>query len=92
MSDQETLLAPFIHLGGSGRANLYDDYTRAIERLEQAISALQIASPHPRDYPQAGQYSIAIHQHALRVQELNKVLGELVDIRENFMNEQGGVL
>lgn len=75
-----TMTKPSIHLNGSRPQSLANDYAEARAAVQNAINSLhQYACPHGRDYyPQGSNaVTIAIAEHANRVEKLQSVLHEL---------------
>lgn len=72
MSD---LTLPSIHLNGSGRRMLTEDYTAAYHALQAAIRAFQSVEFNARDYyPQgADAFTRARHQRDAQLQHLSGV-------------------
>ena len=72
MSD---LTLPSIHLNGSGRRMLTEDYTTAYHALQAAIRAFQSVEFNARDYyPQgADAFTRARHQRDAQLQHLAEV-------------------
>lgn len=73
---------PVIHLNGTSREALMEQYIDARDAVEQAIVVLCRAAPNPRDYPVAGTFGEATTEHAARVNALCVVSQELYKIIE----------
>lgn len=74
---------PVIHLNGTSREALMEQYLDARNAVEEAIVALGKAGPNPRDYyPVEGAFSEAIAEHAARVNALRVVSKQLYLIIE----------
>jgi len=72
---------PSIHLGGSGKVNLYNQSAEVVNALDIAIQKLNDASPHMRDYinrPSA--YDQACRDNAARVLSLRAIQNEFGNI------------
>ena len=101
MRDHPTLKVPSIHLNGTSKASLIKQYSDAMAALHIAISALQNAAPHTRDYylqdtEKPGNektITVALREHYARVDRLQSVLNELntiattVDAFDRIRNE-----
>ncbi len=77
---------PVVHLNGSGKANLREQFDTAVSLLEQASSALRLARPHARDYYPDGDaaYYVANDQHQARINAVENILDEMVQIRNHI--------
>ena len=89
---------PTIHLNGSSAQSLFDGYRNALDKVTEAIEALQACAPHGRDYyvqdgpaaiPGIGATNEAINEHRLRFEMLNAVRRDLEKLALHVM-EQGG--
>ncbi len=75
---------PLIHLGGTPREHLVEQYREAQESLRAAREALRAAAPHARDYDHAPEaYAVAQAEHLARVTALEAVLADLIDLHEH---------
>jgi len=72
-------MAPTLHLNGTGRADLLNQQRNAMQALRLALTAMQNAAPHGRDYYPQGPDALAKAQaeHAMRLALVEKVLGDL---------------
>jgi hypothetical protein len=74
---------PVIHLNGTSREALMEQYLDARNAVEEAIVALGKAGPNPRDYyPVAGTFGEAAIEHSARVNALRVVSKQLYLIIE----------
>jgi hypothetical protein len=75
---------PVVHLNGTSREELLDQVVKAGQALRQAINALHDAEPNARDYyPKGnGYWEGARQEHQDRVNRLQGVLSELMDLSE----------
>ncbi|MEO8035468.1 MAG: hypothetical protein ABI837_13615 [Acidobacteriota bacterium] len=73
------MIAPRIHLNGTPGATLIEQNRAAQLAIRTAISVLQEARPHGRDYyvQHPGVMEIAQREHRYRVERLRGVLAEL---------------
>lgn len=80
-----TLTLPTVHLNGTSRNSLLDDYIAAMDAIRLAMKALQSAAPNARDYyVQAGDtFCMAQNQHFIRLARLRETLDELNAIAEH---------
>jgi hypothetical protein len=78
------LAVPTIHLNGTSKEVLLEDYCNAIHALHEAGSALAKAYPNARDYyPQGnGAINAAMDQHDDRMNRLRGIIKELEVIAE----------
>lgn len=78
---------PTVHLNGSGRAPLSEQYHNAYMAVHAAIVALREAAPHDRDYyiqgPDAGPQ--ARREHEARIKALQGVLNDLAEFQIHLM-------
>lgn len=85
MANELNLAVPTIHLNGTSKEALLKDLTHAGQAIVQAISALQVAAPHGRDYPQGPDaFRAANDEHIARIQKLQDVLSELAYIADKI--------
>lgn len=87
-SDGRPPQLPFIHLNGSSRAALLEQYDQARRAVSGARRVVEAASPNLRDYyphPDGeGAYKRALAEHASRVERLAAVAEELHAICEHL--------
>lgn len=76
------LIAPLVHLNGSGRRSLLDGYTAAAQKVREALDALRDTAPNGRDYYPRGASALprAIAEHDVRIQRLDAVLADLDEL------------
>jgi len=76
---------PTVHLNGTSRDSLLDDYMAAMDAIRLAMKALQSAAPNARDYyVQAGDtFCMAQNQHFVRLARLRETLDELNTLAEH---------
>ena len=84
MTTNKKLQHPTIHLNGSGRAALLEQYTQAANAARALLEALSAASPNGRDYyPQgAAALSQASREHVARIERVSEVLCEIGELME----------
>lgn len=75
-------LAPYVHLNGTSRQALLEQLRDAKAAVEAAREALQMASPHARDYYVISDtaFAQANREHCSRRDRLTSVLEELTEI------------
>lgn len=78
---------PIVHLNGTSRESLLEQATSASSALRAALTAIDNAAPHPRDYyvakdPQA--YNNAARQHRDRRLRLEELLREYESLAEHL--------
>ncbi len=71
---------PTVHLNGTGKQYLSDQFERAEKALRLALEALHYTAPHGRDYyPQGDQaFEIARKEHCDRSLAVEKVHTDMV--------------
>jgi hypothetical protein len=82
----QEIMVPMVHLNGTSKQNLLDQYENAIKALEDAKDVLLKSAPNGRDYYPKGpdSYGIAFNQHITRVGKINSVINELISIVEEI--------
>jgi hypothetical protein len=80
---------PTINLNGTTARELLEQQVMAIEAMRCAISRLQTAAPHARDYQTApvGAFTSAMDEHRNRVKRLIGVMRELEEIAEHISDQ-----
>jgi hypothetical protein len=73
------LIAPVVHLNGTGRQGLASQYEEVGAALDEAVRTLVTNGPHGRDYYPLGDgaYSEAREQHFSRVVRVQSVVDEI---------------
>jgi hypothetical protein len=73
---------PTVHMNGSGKKQLVEQYTKAVEALNDAIAALNEAYPHGRDYYVQGEGAIdsACSQQDARIKAVRIVRNDMQEI------------
>jgi hypothetical protein len=80
------MMKPTIHINGTPRNDLFDNYVTAMLAVEAAIDALtQHTAPNGRDYYPQGDHALrqAQAEHQARLQALNAVSLELHALAEH---------
>ena len=86
------MIHPTIHLNGTHRIDLIDNWNDAYNALATAIRALQACAPHARDYagfhvgPDA--FQTAVREHRIRIEKLERVMLDLDELRERACDAQ----
>ena len=77
-----TLAIPTVHLNGTSKSDLLDQFCEAINSLHEAGWALAKAAPNGRDYyvQPGNSIAVAIDQHDARMNKLREVVSELEEI------------
>ena len=70
---------PAITLHGSGQQNLVADLVIFTGRLEDALQALEDATPHQRDYNTGEEWKDALKQHGEWWKDINRIMKEVAD-------------
>ncbi len=74
----QIITLPIIHLGGTSRGNLSEQYIDAINALEAGLKALGEVSPNGRDYPRGPEsHTAAVTEHCARMDKIRGVIAEL---------------
>lgn len=75
------LQKPMVHLGGTGKEQLAEQYQKSAAMLDEAVTAMCHASPHMRDYyryPDAdAAFAKAKEEHQKRIDAVIGVVREL---------------
>lgn len=83
------MIYPTIHMNGTARSELIEQYERAVDALQKACDAIRLTSPHGRDY--YPQESDAIYkaqdEHLARYNKLSDVRLELKDILTHILDQ-----
>jgi hypothetical protein len=79
MTDFATIAIPSVHMNGTSKRELLDQYIAAIRALRNATEIMAKGGPHGRDYYVQGSdaINVAIAQHRVRLQKVNAVADEL---------------
>jgi len=74
------LTTPTVHLNGTGRQNLIDQYADAYQALNDALQVLALSHPNARDYYVQGPdaFPRAADEHDDRMQRFTTVRDELL--------------
>jgi hypothetical protein len=82
------MMAPTIHMNGTGRQRLLSDAIAAGDAVLAAIERLAAAAPNARDYYPLGPtaYRTAAAEHDGRVERLRSVYRELAELAEAIAN------
>lgn len=80
------MMKPTIHLNGTSKAALLEDWEKAHEALNLALRLLCQAAPNGRDYYPQGPDAIhkAQIEHTERVHRVNSVIKELEELSESI--------
>lgn len=72
------MLTPTVHLNGSSREHLLENFVEAADNLRIALQFMEAAAPNPRDYYPQGPnvFEIARREHTARVEHVKAVLGQ----------------
>jgi len=73
---------PTIHINGTSRQDLVEQYVNARSALHEAIRAMQATAPNGRDYYPQGLQAIheASSEHQERLYKLEVMAGEMFDL------------
>jgi hypothetical protein len=87
--DGAALLAPLVHLGGTGGERLLEGYMTAISAISDALDALGLTAPNARDYYPQGDdaFRQARAEHDRRMNALRQARAELEMIAENIADQ-----
>ena len=87
------MITPTVHLGGTSRQDLLDQFMEAGHALSLALSKMQDAYPNGRDYYPQGPdaWSLAMQEHVSRVARVQGVVTEYGRLCEAVADaERGG--
>ena len=78
------MMVPTVHLNGTSREALLEQYTKAHNALEVGLNALCAAAPNGRDYYPQGPDAFAKAQaeHSALVTQVAKAVVAMLDIAE----------
>ena len=84
------LIIPTVHLNGTGKDTLVNEYVNAMSAMDKAIETFRKITVHGRDYYPQGNNAIneALHQRSKQLEELMTVRNELETIAI-AISEQG---
>ena len=87
---ESSMMYPRVHLNGTSRKELLEQYEQAYRALDAAYAMLRGAFPHARDYYVISDsaYSVARHEHEARMQALAQVKADMLDIYQ-AIEQQG---
>jgi hypothetical protein len=90
-SEMKALVAPSININGTSGDELIHQIRVAHSAVEEAFRALLKAAPHGRDYQTVSseQYTLARHQHNIRLIRLDDTIKELEQIAVLIQNQRG---
>jgi hypothetical protein len=79
-----SIKTPTIHLNGTSKQELLDQYLNVLKALKAASDALCEAAPHGRDYYPQGDAVIitATNEHCVRIRKLAEIEVEIRQIAE----------
>jgi hypothetical protein len=88
--EKPAVVAPIIHLNGSGRQNLIDALAAAYSAIDSAAEAIKQTAPNGRDYYPAGPEALeaARKQYTRRIRALRDLQDELNE--EIYLIEEQG--
>ncbi len=76
---------PTVHLNGTSRNSLVDQYQNAANAVRTAIDTVAQNGPHGRDYYVVdGAFEAARKEHQARLDKLRSVLHEIDDILDHI--------
>lgn len=86
----KTPITPLVHLGGTSREELRQQYERLEEALRGANEAIQAATPNGRDYYPHGPDALrqAIEEHNQRARWILSAWGEVIEILRAINEEE----
>lgn len=79
---------PTIHMNGSGKQHLTEQYTNVTNALNAALNALSEAYPHGRDYYVQGPEAIdaAVREHDARIEAVRTVYKDMLQMLRHVAN------
>lgn len=83
------MITPMIHLNGTSRETLIDQHKLAIDKIEEALQALEGCAPNARDYYLYSFPALkaAESDHVNRVEKLKNVKSELITMLDAIYNQ-----
>lgn len=80
------MIFPTIHLNGTSRESLLEDYCAALSALRYAQEKLCAISPNARDYYVAGDdaFRTALGEHRTRIEKAVSLISEVEAITEHI--------
>lgn len=86
------MIFPAIHLNGTSRGQLLEDWCKMAHTVDEAITTLCEYAPNARDYYVHGEsvWNTARAEHAERLRKLREVRAELNQIAEYVADQEGG--
>ena len=80
------IMIPVLHLNGTSKNELVNQYENAIIALKEALQVVLKSAPNGRDYYPLGPnaYEVAREQHYARITKINQVIEELSSIAEKI--------
>lgn len=80
------MATPTIHINGTSREELERSFMEAAAAVQHAISMLHETAPNQRDYyvQQPDAFSVAVAEHDDRIQRLQGIYDELVQLYESM--------
>lgn len=81
---------PTIHLEGTSKTSLADQYAKAADAVRAAIEAVHDAAPNGRDYYPQGEQAIgiALDAHRSRLDRLDAVLSQIEAIQIHISEQE----
>lgn len=89
MNIDRKLAVPRVHLNGTSKTALIEQYLEAYRAVEKAITKVAANYPHARDYYVQGNEVVAQSQreHTSRIARLKEISKELEDIVQGIVNQ-----
>jgi hypothetical protein len=77
---------PTIHLNGSGRSHLQEEYNAALHALRVSLEAMAHSPPNARDYYPQGDnaFAEARAEHEARMRKINELVADYEKIVEHL--------
>ena len=79
---------PTVHLNGTGKEELTENYQRAYLALYNAMEAMKRAAPNARDYyvQDSNAFTVAMLEHTDRLKMIQQVQDEIQEIYEQIVD------
>lgn len=86
------MIFPSIHLNGTSKGQLLDDYCDIGRALRAAIQEMVNKGPNGRDYYVQGPdaFTKAIKEHHDRIEKIHRIKAEIDEIAEHIADAEGG--
>ena len=83
------MMIPTVHLNGTGKQTLLDDYDAAFDALDTAFNKLKQTAPNGRDYYVQGNEALqqAAEEHIGRLCQIQAVMDDLQQLMQGVYDQ-----